>query len=107
MLMRDVRDNALLSEPQRELKRDRLMSDDVQQMRQAVQALIAGHDFNQARAMADGLAAKYPESPEASDLVTEIETARDKRESADIRESAKQIDDLVSISAWERARELA
>lgn len=107
MLMRDVRDNALLSEPQRELKRDRLMSDDVQQMRQAVQALIDGHDFNQARAMADGLAAKYPESPEASDLVTEIETARDKRESADIRESAKQIDDLVSISAWERARELA
>ena len=33
--------------------------------------------------------------------------AREKREAADIRESAKQIDDLISISAWERARELA
>ncbi|MFQ5425000.1 MAG: tetratricopeptide repeat protein [Phycisphaerae bacterium] len=106
MVLRDIRDNGLLSEEERHEKKQRVGEDEIRNTRAAVSSLIEGDDFVQARAMAERLQQKYPDNAAAA-LVGEVETAREKRESSDIRQCEKQVDELTSISAWDRARQLA
>ena len=107
LTLRDIRDNTLLSEDERRDKKRRVAADEIRNAQQLVQSLIQSGDFNHARQVADDICRKYPDSPGASQLVGEIERTRERRESSDIRETGKQVNDLISISAWDRARSLA
>lgn len=107
ILLRDLRDNALLSEEERREKKERVAADEILQTRSTVRSLLAADDFTQARDLADALARKYPREDAASALVDEIENSREKRAASAIRDCVKQVADLISISAWDRARELA
>lgn len=107
LLLRDIRDNSLLSEEERREKKGRVASDEVRNAQQLIRGLVDEGAFAQARQMAEEMARKYPENPTAAQLITDVEGHRVKRERADIRETAKQVGDLVSISAWDRARTVA
>lgn len=107
LILRDIRDNSLLSEEERREKKSRVASDDVRHAQQLIRGLVDEGSFAQARQMAEEMARKYPENPIAGQLLTDVESHRVKRERADIRETAKQVGDLISISAWERARTVA
>jgi len=107
LTLRDIRDNTLLSEDERRDKKRRVAADEIRTAQQLVQTLIQSSDFNHARQVADDICRKYPDSPAATQLVGEIERTRERRESSDIRETGKQVNDLISISAWDRARTLA
>jgi len=107
LILRDIRDNSLLSEEERREKKSRVASDDVRNAQQLIRGLIDQGSFVEARQMAEEMARKYPENPTATQLPVDVEAQRGKRERADIRECAKQVSDLISISAWDRARVLA
>jgi hypothetical protein len=107
LMLRDIRDNSLLSEEERREKKSRVSSDDVRHAQQLIRGLVDEGSFAQARQMAEEMARKYPENPTAAQLVSDVESHRVKRERTDIREAAKQVGDLVSISAWDRARTVA
>jgi len=107
LILRDIRDNSLLSEEERREKKSRVASDEVRHAQQLIRGLVDEGSFAQARQMADEMARKYPENPTAGQLLADVESHRVKRERADIRETAKQVGDLISISAWERARTVA
>lgn len=107
LILRDIRDNSLLSEEERREKKGRVASEDVRHAQQLIRGLVDEGSFAQARQMAEEMAGKYPENPTAAQLLSDVESHRVKRERADIRETAKQVGDLISISAWDRARTVA
>jgi len=107
LMLRDIRDNSLLSEEERRDKKSRVASDEVRHAQQLIRGLVDEGSFAQARQMAEEMARKYPENPTAAQLPADVEAERGKRERADIRECAKQVSDLISISAWDRARAVA
>ncbi len=105
-LLRDIRDNSLLSAEERREKKLRSADAEFQLAREAVETLIGDHDFVRARQVAEHLRVRRPEENRAEFLMERIEAAREQYESQDVRVITKQVEDLISISAWHRAREL-
>jgi tetratricopeptide (TPR) repeat protein len=106
-LLEDIRDNSLLTEAERADKRRRVANDELEDAQAAVWGLSAKGDFVQARQLAEKMQRKYPQDERAAPLVKQVETARARREAEDVGAAGRQVDDLISISAWQRARDLA
>lgn len=106
-LLRDIRDNSLLSEEERREKRLNVAEDEIHQGQELVRSLTHQGDFVRAREIADRIHRKYPDEDDAAVLVEQVETLRERQESDDVAAAGKQVNDLISISAWRRAREVA
>ena len=106
-LLEDIRDNSLLSEEQRREKRRRVADEEIEDAQTLIRSLSAERDFVQARKMADKTQRKYPSDGRVDALVVQVEEARERWEAGDVSEAIRQVDDLISVSAWPRARELA
>lgn len=107
LLVRDIRDNTLLSDEERSAKKLRVRDDELRQARTLLKAKIERGEFAEARQLAINVAGQFPGDPEAAALAGQVEQAREKRESSDIAQCVKQVNDLINISAWQRARALA
>lgn len=107
LLLRDLRDNSLLSDEERREKKGRVTQDEIHNARIALRTLLSEDEFGQARELAENLHRTHPDEDDAASLLDEVERARQRREATDIGECAKQVDDLINISAWDRARQLA
>ena len=107
LLLRDLRDNSLLSDEERREKKGRVAQDEIHNARIALRTLLSEGRFGQARELAENLHRMHPDEDEAASLLDEVERSRQRRESTDIGECAKQVADLINISAWDRARQLA
>lgn len=106
-VLEDIRDNSLLSDDERCEKRRRVADDELQEAQAVIRLLIGRGEFAQARQVAEKRQQKYPADERAAALVRQVEDARERGEVADVNGTIKQVDDLISISAWPRARELA
>lgn len=106
-LLEDIRDNALLTEGQRNEKRRRLADDELQNAAQRIERLSNDGDFSQTREVVEAMLRKYPDDERAHELMREVEEAREHHEAEDVAACTSQVKDLISISSWKRARELA
>lgn len=105
-LLKDIRDNSLLSEEERRHKRLRAEEIEFSQTRETALALSRQGNFPRARQLVEGLKLRYPDSQRIGLLMEQLESDRERYESDDILRSTKQVEDLISISAWPRARQL-
>ncbi|HUN80892.1 MAG TPA: hypothetical protein VMV81_05205, partial [Phycisphaerae bacterium] len=64
-------------------------------------------DFARALSAARLIAARRPDDLRATELVQEVEAARQQREADDFAGITREINDLISMSAWSQARKLA
>lgn len=103
----DLRDSMLLSPEERKEKRRLVFDRDLFEARHAVQKTADKGDFAHAREYADALCRRYPNNSDAESLIEYVEQARNQHEAEDVRSITRQVNDLMSISAWERARQLA
>ncbi len=105
--LEDLRDNSLLSEEERQLKKKLVADEEIRSASARIRALTPQGDFAAARDMAEALARKYPNDDRAARIVQQVEHSREMHEKDDVRSVTSQVNDLISISAWGRARELA
>ncbi len=103
----DLRDSMLLTPEERKEKRRFVFDRDLFEARNAVQNAADKGDFAQARELADALCRRYPNNSDAEAIIEYVEDARNQHEAEDVRSITRQVNDLMSISAWERARQLA
>ena len=106
-VLEDIRDTSLLTSEQRMEKRLRVAEEDFQLITARIRERTAQGEFATARELAEQMARKYPEDARAASLLTQVETSREQHESEDVESCKQQISDLISISAWGRAREMA
>jgi len=106
-LLEDIRDNALLGDDDREAKRCNMADDEVRNAEFRTRSLVQEGDFAQARDLAEKIRRKYPKDERSAALVDLVEARRERHEAEDIENASKQVGDLISISAWQRARDVA
>lgn len=106
-LLEDIRDNSLLTDEERREKRLVVSEDEIRQTQLLVRSLINRKDFAVARQAAERIQRKYPHDDRAATLAQQVEDAREQQEADDVNSAIRQAEDLISISAWPQARELA
>lgn len=106
-LLRDIRDNSLLSDSERQEKRLHVAEEEILEAQATLRTLTEKGDFVRARELAQQVERRYPSDDRAAGLVEQVEGERERRQSDDISRTGKQVGDLLSISAWQRAREVA
>ena len=105
-LLEDIRDNSLLTESERQEKRHQTAERELLQTQKSIAAHIEGGDYARP-AIADSLRAKFPNDPQAERVFEQLESSREQHETEDVGSVTKQVEDLINISAWQRARQLA
>ena len=106
-LLEDIRDTSMLTEEQRIEKRTRLTDAEIHIGEARIRELTHAGDFAHAREAAQQLAQRFPNEPRAVALLDFVESSREKREHDDVATCREQVTDLIAISAWGRAREVA
>lgn len=106
-ILSDIRDNSLLSDEAREQKRIRVANEEIEEAITRIQTLAREGNFTQARELADHITRRHPEDKRAAGVYADVEKSRERHESEDVRNTTREVEDLISISAWSRARELA
>ena len=106
-LLEDIRDNSLLCGDERQEKKLRFADEEIQNVAVRIRALTTKGDYAQARELVSSMRRRFPHDGRVSELGTQVEENRERHESDDVRSCTQQVDDLISISAWDRARELA
>jgi tetratricopeptide (TPR) repeat protein len=106
-VLHDIRDNTLLSDEEKLQKKQRLDETDYHQVAELIRALLAEGDFVRARDVAGAFEARRPTDERAREWVLQVESSREQREAQDVSSISKQVEDLLSISAWQRARDVA
>lgn len=105
-LLQQMRDNALLTDDERKQKRQHAEEAEYAQAKELVASMTAEGDFVRARQIIETFRARYPSSQRGRQLSEEQESHRERFESQDVRTITRQVEDLMSISAWPRARQL-
>lgn len=106
-LLRDIRDASLLNDSQRTERRQRLANDDIARASDRLKSMLESGHFPQARVMVDDLVRRFPEREELRAMAGSIEDARARMESRDVSGYTKRCEELMSISAWDRAAQVA
>ncbi|MFQ5430062.1 MAG: hypothetical protein ACE5E1_07100 [Phycisphaerae bacterium] len=103
----DIRDNTLLSDAERAEKKLRVAEAEIEEASANIRSLTLKGEFARTREIAEAIQRKYPNDERVLELVKQVEEAREEHEAEDVRACTRQVEDLISISAWDRARELA
>lgn len=106
-LLEEMRDNSLLTDTERQEKRHQTAEREMEQARSSVAAHLADGEYSRARQAVESVRAKYPADPRTVRLVEQLESTREQHEAQDVGSITKQVEDLMSISAWQRARQMA
>lgn len=104
LIVRDARDNTLLTEDQRREKAIRVEQQAFAEAQARVDHLSADGDFARAEQLVAELTQRYPGRPSLQQMSTLIARRREEREKADVHEFTRRIEEFINISAWERAR---
>ncbi len=107
IVLEDIRDNSLLSRNERAEKQQRIADEAIHDATARIRELTAEGEYGRTREIAEAISRKFPNDERVSEMVEEVEQSREKHEDEDVRACTKQVNDLISISAWGRARELA
>ena len=106
-LLRELRELYLLPEDERRRRAAELAENELARAESEVHYFITEGDFARALSAARLIAARRPDDLRATELVQEVEAARQQREADDFAGITREINDLISMSAWSQARKLA
>lgn len=106
-LLEDIRDTSMLTESQRVDKRARLVEKEINAAETRIHELTHAGDFAHAREAAQQLSLRFPTEERATQMLEFVETSRERREHDDVETCKLQVTDLIAISAWGRARDVA
>ncbi len=104
-LLKDIRANTLLSEEERRAKAARVEQDELAAADRLVRAALPEGDFAAARRRLDELDARFPGRTSLASLRRAVEEAAAQRETADVAAAERRVDELLNISAWDKAEE--
>ncbi|MFH1746047.1 MAG: hypothetical protein ABIG44_03270 [Planctomycetota bacterium] len=102
-LTHEVRDIALLSEPERAARLQAQGQTLVRQLQQRIPALLNEHKWVDARRLVQHARERFPNFSEWTELEKRIEAMRTSVEARDTENTARQISDLIALEAWDRA----
>jgi hypothetical protein len=105
MILRDTRENTLLTEEERRDKAVRVEQQEMAETKSILERLCQSGDFPSARERLAEMERKYPGRPALNEWAEHIERARSERERLDIDVYTRRVDEYITISAWQRARE--
>jgi len=106
LLLREVRDISLLDPEQRMLRLKAQGRAMLERLRREVPVLLREHNWIEARNRVQEARARFPTFPEWDELEQQIERVRSQVEQHDIESAQRQIDELVSLGAWDRVEEV-
>ena len=107
VLLRELRDNSLLSDAQKKAKLGRQATEQRRALTDGVRSFLAKGEFHRALSLVDEMERRFESDSEIERIRTEIRASRERAERADIDDARRKIDELIAISAWPRAEELA
>ncbi len=106
-LLHEIAENSLLDQAGRVAKLQRLAQQEREDVFKQVKRLMLGRQWSRARNILEKLGSKYPQASEISTWQQEFESARKDAMDQDCAQTEKTVEDLMAISAWDRAEELA
>lgn len=102
-LTREVRDINLLSDDERAARLRNESADLVQQLEQMVPTLLREHNLAEAHQRLQRARERFPGLPVWDQLAGQVEQARQKFETHDVDAATREVDELASLGAWDRA----
>jgi len=106
-LLHEIAENTLLNDSDRAVKRQRVSEDDRTRRLEAIEDLIRGGEWSAARRAVAELIKRYPDAPEGRQAHDRVEKAAAKGEEEDLKNTTGRVEELMSISAWDKAVEIA
>jgi outer membrane protein assembly factor BamD (BamD/ComL family) len=100
---RDLRDVMLLSEHERNLRSREESRALVEQLERDIPVLLREHNWEEARHRVQQAQMRFPSLSAWDALANQVEQARMKFESRDIESATREVNDLIALSAWDRA----
>ncbi len=105
-LTREVRDIALLGEKGRAARLQSESQALVHQLTQEVTALLREHDWIEAGRRVQRARERFPSLPDWAAFDAQIEQTRAAAESRDLETATREVTELVTLGAWDRAAEI-
>jgi hypothetical protein len=102
-LLEEVRDNVLLTDEERRTKRQRLAAMERRERTAQIQQALEAGRFQDARARLLELERRIGGDEDTRQLAEHIEAAAAKAEGEDVAAATKQVEDLMSLTSWDRA----
>ncbi len=102
-LLREIRDISLLSPEERSLRLRAQAGEAARELSRIVPDLLRSHNWVEARRRVQQARERYPLEPTWNELEQRIEEVRAGVEARDIDSAKRQVHDLASLGAWERA----
>jgi outer membrane protein assembly factor BamD (BamD/ComL family) len=105
-LTRELRDIELLSEPERAARLKHESDELVRQLENDIPTLLREHNLQEAQQRLQRARRRFPMLPQWNALAGQIEQARAQFEAHDLEVATREVDDLTSLGAWDRATEV-
>ncbi len=106
-LIREISDNTLLVDEQKESKLKRLRDAERQESAHRIEELIGQGNYHLAREVCQEMVSRFGSDARTNELAGLIEQASAAAEADDLALAHRKVKDLMSISAWERAEQVA
>ncbi len=103
-LLREIAENSLLSDNQREEKQKQRRADEERSLAEQVDRLIGQGEFRRAEEICEQMAGTF--GAQAERLRKEIEQARKQAEHQDIEDARQKVTDLMSLAAWDQVEDI-
>jgi hypothetical protein len=103
LLMREIAENTLLDDAGKRKKYELNAFEESKRTFAEVDRLTAGREWSQARNLMERLIFKYPDNVEAKRYFEQVEELRKRLFNDELTQARKTVNDLVAISAWDKA----
>jgi len=105
--LRELNLNLLLSDAQRQLKRQHFVQRQERRLRERFEHALGGGDLAEAESALDRFARAIPDSAELAGMRQRLEEARSAAESRDLAQAQRQAEDLMAVGEFEQAAAVA
>ncbi len=106
-LLREVAENSLLTDDQKRLKLERILTSERRHFNARIDQFLTAGEYHRARELWQEMADRLGQDDEIRGVGERIEQTRSAAEAGDLAEAKRKVQDLMSISAWDRAKEVA
>lgn len=106
-LMAEINTNVMLTEAQREVKRQRQQSQIAENLVAAASRAIEQRDFEQAEKTLRQLASQVPDCPAQGPLRQKLDGARAAAEAERVQSEIRRVEDLMAVAAFDQAEAIA
>lgn len=102
-VLKEINENTLLDEPARRNKHELFAQQHRKTVFVEVERLLRERQWARAKALLTGLQHRYADSEDIKTYVAKLAERREKAFAEDLGRTKKNIDDLIAISAWDKA----